>query len=165
MTELIKAQLTIVCVMGGGGLAAGLVYDVFETFISLRRWRGWRKWSLEIFAFLCIGFLTGEFLYTADRGKLTFLSICAFACGLWLYKKIFVIQCPCTVIGKPKAQTELMQDRCPSEGDWRIADEDRAAQRPGEWKDKTCCFINNARQKGKAWRKRAGCMSLKRITV
>ena len=25
MTELIKAQLTIVCVMGGGGLAAGLV--------------------------------------------------------------------------------------------------------------------------------------------
>ena len=89
MTELIKAQLTIVCVMGGGGLAAGLVYDVFETFISLRRLRGWRRWSLEIFAFLCIGFLTGEFLYTADRGKLTFLSICAFACGLWLYKKIF----------------------------------------------------------------------------
>ncbi len=89
MTELIKAQLTIVCVMGGGGLAAGLVYDVFEAFISLRRWRGWRRWSLEIFAFLCIGFLTGEFLYAADRGKLTFLSICAFACGLWLYKKIF----------------------------------------------------------------------------
>ena len=89
MTELIKAQLTIVCVMGGGGLAAGLVYDVFETFISLRRWRGWRRWSLEIFAFLCIGFLTGEFLYAADRGKLTFLSICAFACGLWLYKKFF----------------------------------------------------------------------------
>ena len=89
MTELIKAQLTIVCVMGGAGLAAGLVYDVFETFISLRRWRGWRRWSLEIFAFLCIGFLTGEFLYAADRGKLTFLSICAFACGLWLYKKFF----------------------------------------------------------------------------
>ena len=52
-------------------------------------WRGWRRWSLEIFAFLCIGFLTGEFLYAADRGKLTFLSICAFACGLWLYKKFF----------------------------------------------------------------------------
>lgn len=86
MTELIKAQLTLVCVMGGGGLAAGLVYDVFETFISLRRWRGWRRWSLEIFAFLCIGFLTGEFLYAADRGKLTFLSICAFAAAVVVQK-------------------------------------------------------------------------------
>lgn len=89
MSELIQSQLTILGVMGSAGAAAGLVYDIFEAFAALRGWQRQKRWASEIFCFLCIGFLSGEFLYAADYGKVTFFSICAFGSGLWLYKKTF----------------------------------------------------------------------------
>ena len=89
MSELLKAQLLIMGVMGAGGIAAGLVYDVFESFSGIHGLRSWKRWLTELFAFACIGVMSGEFLYRCDHGKLTFLSFCAFVMGLLLYKKIF----------------------------------------------------------------------------
>ena len=88
MSDLLKTQLQIIGVMGAGGITAGLVYDVFESFIAVRRLRRLGRWLTELLAFTCIGVMSGEFLYSCDHGKLTFLSICAFAAGLILYKKI-----------------------------------------------------------------------------
>ena len=95
MSELLKAQLLIMGVMGAGGIAAGLVYDVFESFIGIHGLRGWKQWLTELFSFACIGVMSGEFLYRCDHGKLTFLSFCAFVTGLLLYKKIFCDTIPC----------------------------------------------------------------------
>ena len=66
MSELIQSQLTILGVMGSAGAAAGLVYDIFEAFAALRGWQRQKRWASEIFCFLCIGFLSGEFLDAAD---------------------------------------------------------------------------------------------------
>ena len=89
MTELVRSQLNIFFVMSLGGLAAGLVLDVFRIF-SQRRGCGKAVAAvLELTAYISVGFLISEFLFFCDNGKVTFEGIASFLSGLLLWKKCF----------------------------------------------------------------------------
>ena len=85
MTELVRSQLNIFFVMGAGGLAAGLVLDIFRTFAD-RRGLGS---VMEIMAWITAGFMTSEFFYYCDNGKVSFEGIASLIAGLLLWKKFF----------------------------------------------------------------------------
>lgn len=89
MSELVRSQLNIFFVMVMGGLAAGLVLEVFRTFGERRSSGRLMRAMLELAAFAAAGFLTSEFLFYCDNGKVSFEGIGSFIAGLLLWKKCF----------------------------------------------------------------------------
>jgi len=89
MTELVRSQSEIFLVMGGCGLAAGLMKSVICRFVEIRALGPAGAAAMEVFYWVSTGFLVSEFFYYCDNGKITFLGIAAFLSGLWLWKKLF----------------------------------------------------------------------------
>lgn len=108
MTELIRSQLMIIGIMLCCGLCGGLIHEVFRRFEELRKARAWQKAILEGIYFACMGFLYSEFSFYCDNGKLTFLGIFSFACGLWLWRRIF---CGILFMGEDNEKREKTKDK------------------------------------------------------
>ena len=89
MTELIRSQLNIFFVMTLGGMAAGLVLDVFEAFSQIRCAGKLGAAAAELIAWITVGFLVSEFMFFCDNGKVSFEGIMSFIAGLLLWKKCF----------------------------------------------------------------------------
>ena len=89
MSELVRSQLNIFFVMVTGGLAAGLVLEVFRVFGERRGSGKLVRALLELAAFAAAGFLISEFLFYCDNGKVSFEGIASFIAGLLLWKKCF----------------------------------------------------------------------------
>ena len=89
MTELVKSQSEIFLVMGGCGLTAGLVHDIFYKFMEIRRTGKVASAIMELFYWIVTGFLVSEFFYFCDNGKISFSGIASFLLGLWLWKRLF----------------------------------------------------------------------------
>ena len=89
MTELVRNQINIICVMCLCGVALGIVNGVLGSFEKSRQPGNFAKVFLRLTFYLCAGFLTGEAMYFCNQGKVTFLAASALLCGLLLWKKIF----------------------------------------------------------------------------
>lgn len=89
MTELVRSQSEIFLVMGGCGLAAGLIQDVFGRFVEIRRCGRIISAIMEIMQWIVTGFMVSEFFYFCDDGKISFSGIGSFLLGLWLWKRFF----------------------------------------------------------------------------
>ena len=89
MTELVRSQLNIFFVMTAGGIAAGLVLDVFRTFARMRRLGKVMAAVMELAAWIGAGFMLSEFFYYCDNGKVSFEGIASIIAGLLLWKKFF----------------------------------------------------------------------------
>ena len=89
MTELVRSQINIICVMCLCGIGTGLMNSTVNSFMERRKPRKlWRRAAKVVF-YLCAAFLAGEALYCCNNGKVTFLAGASLLCGLWLWKKIF----------------------------------------------------------------------------
>lgn len=89
MTELIRAQLTIIAVMTSCGITSGLIHSVFRSFEEIRKMKSAGIIFTESLYFLSMGFLYSEFTFYCENGKLSFLGLFSFILGLWLWKKLF----------------------------------------------------------------------------
>lgn len=89
MSELIRAQLTIIAVMLCCGLCGGMIHSVFQSFERLKKMKTPLRIFSEMMYFLTLGFLYSEFSFFCENGKLSFLGLFSFIAGLWLWKRFF----------------------------------------------------------------------------
>ena len=99
MTELIQEQLGAIGLMVCGGMAAGLVYELFARLAELLRktdspdvtmkCRVYRILSgmTEVTGLLLIGWCSSIFLFYSSEGKITMQGIASYIAGLWIWKK------------------------------------------------------------------------------
>ncbi|MGN1413580.1 MAG: hypothetical protein ACI4WY_04965 [Anaerovoracaceae bacterium] len=99
MTELIREQLGAMGLMACGGMAAGLLYELFYSVAALFRktdFQGstgkYRVYGilagiLEVTGLFLIGWCSSVFLYYSSDGKITLQGIVSFFAGLWIWKK------------------------------------------------------------------------------
>ena len=98
LTELICDQVRGVTVMLGAGLAVAFMYQIFLRLCALTVRQGWMCAVLEIAFWAGAAAFTGKFLYYCAYGQISAHTICAFACGVILWKFCFydIISSVCT---------------------------------------------------------------------
>ena len=98
LTELICDQVRGVTVMLGAGLAVAFMYQIFLRLCALTVRQGWMCAVLEIAFWAGAAAFTGKFLYYCAHGQISVHTICAFACGVILWKFCFydIISSVCT---------------------------------------------------------------------
>lgn len=100
LTELICDQVRGVTVMLGAGLAVAFMYQIFLRLCALTVRQGWMCAVLEIAFWAGAAAFTGKFLYYCAHGQISVHTICAFACGVILWKFCFydIISSVCTFL-------------------------------------------------------------------
>ena len=89
MSNLIKSELFIFMVMSGCGMAAGLIGELFKSYIAVKRPGPLGYIVTQLGMYVAVGVLISEFLYYCDNGKITATGIGSFLIGLRLWKKLF----------------------------------------------------------------------------
>jgi len=89
ITELIRDQVLGVTVMFAAGIAVAFMYQIFSWVCSVSVQRKWLAALAEVAFWAGAAAFTGKFLYYCAYGKLSFHTICAFACGVLLWRLCF----------------------------------------------------------------------------
>ena len=89
MSSLIKSELFIFMVMSGCGMAAGLIGELFKSYIAVRKPGRFGNIVTQLGMYAVSGVLISEFFYYCDNGKITATGIGSFLIGLWLWKTFF----------------------------------------------------------------------------
>lgn len=88
MTELIQRELFQLAVMFYAGLAVMLLFEGREQLVC--RCGKYKRLAVVIYlaGWACAGYVFYQFAYRACHGVLTVYGLCAFAAGIFLWKKI-----------------------------------------------------------------------------
>ena len=90
MTLLIKKQLFTMLVMCLGGLATGIVINIFSLFkIRFFSKQPKIKYIIDMIEVPVIAYLIGEYSYFCQNGKLTVTGLASLFVGLLLWYKYF----------------------------------------------------------------------------
>lgn len=108
MTELIRAQLTIIAVMTSCGITSGLIHSVFTSFEEIKKTKGAGLIFTEALYFLSMGFLYSEFAFYCQNGKLSFLGFFSFVIGLRLWKTFF---CGILFVGEDNEERQKQRSK------------------------------------------------------
>lgn len=89
ITNLIKTQIFESLVMFGCGMVIALLYGVFTRHIKIYIKNKIIAATYEVLFWFFSGILTCQFLYYCSYGEINVHSICAFVCGVFLWKFLF----------------------------------------------------------------------------
>lgn len=106
MSGLIRSELIIFLVMTACGMTAGLMGEIFKSYITARGLRKFGSIVMQLIMYAIVGVMISEFFYYCDNGKITATGIGSFLMGLWLWKKFF-----CDILTLTEADNDKEEGR------------------------------------------------------